>query len=105
VAKKIVGGDKAPLKPIRLKGGIQPGLDLVKGRPNDPKKLFMELAYDGPQLNAERKRQHAEGLVKTFGELILGPYHFKPGKHIEVIMTDEAKKWIENGYLAGAAKW
>jgi hypothetical protein len=101
---KDKGGDKAPPKQ-RLKGGIQPNLDLVKGRPNDPVKQFMELAYDGPQLYTEQKRQLADGIVAKFGELILGPYHFKPGKHIEVIMDADAKKWIELGYIVGVAKW
>ena len=103
MAKRSKGGETPPAK--HLKGSLQPNLDLRKGVPNDPVKQYMELAYDGPQLYTEQKRQVAAGLVSKFGELILGPYHFKPGKHIEVTMTDDVKKWIELGYIVGAAKW
>jgi hypothetical protein len=103
--KQEQGGDKSPPKPARLKGSIQPNLDLAKGKPNDPVKQYMELAYDGPQLYTEQKRQLAERIVTKFGELVLGPYHFKPGKHLEVIMDADAKRWIELGYIVGAAKW
>lgn len=54
------------------------------------KKMRTQLAVAGMQLTNELRRQFAEGIVKTYGQMHLDRYLLLPGEIQEVMVNNES---------------